>query len=104
MTAAAWGGTGHGDGQVLQECVEALGHAAMTVEEVQHFIEQQQHGRIRRGEHPGQRLGSRRRGLSGGAERCDTPIARQLASHVDPGRLPPLGRVPGIADKHRDAG
>ena len=95
---------GDRDGQVLQKGMEALGHAAMAVDEVQHLVEQQQHRGVRSGEHPGQRLGSRRRGLRGRAERGDTPIARELTRKVEPGRLATLGGVPGVADEHAGAG
>ena len=39
-------GAGDGDRQVLNEGVEAFGHASMAVNEVEHLVEQQQHGRV----------------------------------------------------------
>ena len=98
------GGPGHSHGQVLNEGMEAFGHAAVAVDEVQHLIEQQQYRRLCGGEHFGQRLGSRRCGQRGGPERGDARIARQLASQIDPGRLPPRCRVPGVADEDPDTG
>ena len=95
---------GDRDGQILQEGMEALGHAAVTVDEVQHLVEQQQHGGARGGEHPGQRFGSRRSGRRGRAESGDTPIARELTRKVDPGRLATLAGVPGVADEYAGAG
>ena len=48
------GGTGNGDGQILNERVKAFGHASVAVDEVEHLVEQQQHGRSRSSEHFGQ--------------------------------------------------
>ena len=98
------GGPGNRDGQVLEKGMEALGHAAVAVDEVQHLVEQQQYGSVRGGEYPGQCFGSRRRGLGGRAERGDTPIARELTRKVDPGRLATLGGVPGVAYEYASAG
>ena len=97
-------GTGNRHRQVLQEGVEALGQRAMAVDEVQNFVEEQQHGGLCGGEHPRQRLGPRRRGPRRAAERCDALIARQLTCQVDPGRLPSRCRIPGVADEHADPG
>ena len=71
-------GGGEGDGQVLQESVKALGHAAMAVDEVEDLVEQQQHGSIGGGEHLVQSLGSRRRGRGGGAKGQRRPVRRPV--------------------------
>ena len=75
----------------------------MTIDEVEHLIEQQQHRRLSGGEHPCQSLGARRRCPGGGAERGNTLLAGQLARQINPGCLPSLCRIPGIADEHTDS-
>ena len=61
------GGSGDRHREVLNEGVEALRQVAMTVDEVQHLVEQQQHRRSRGGEQLGEGFRARRRGLGGGA-------------------------------------
>ena len=96
------GGAGRRDRQVLDEGVQRLGHAAMPVDEVQHLVEQQQHRRVRGGEHRGDRLGAGRRRPRRGPERRDSRLAGKLPREVDPRHLPALGRVPCVTDE--DAG
>ena len=98
------GSAGDGNGEVLDEGVEALRQAAMAVDEVQHLVEQQQHRRIRGGEHAGKRFRARRRGLGGAAERFHALRAGQLPRQVDPRVLAALDRIPRIADEDADAG
>ena len=95
-------GAGRGDGQVLDEGVERLGHAAVAVQEVQHLVEEQEHRRAGRLEDPRDRLGAGRRGLRRRAERLDALVARELAGDVDPRRLAPRLRVPGVAHEDGD--
>ena len=96
------GRAGDSDSQVLQEGEEGVGHAGMAGDEVQDLVEQQEDRGLRRGEHPGQRVGPRRRGLGGRAQLGDALVARDLTRQVDPGRLPPFRGVPGAAGEDAD--
>ena len=80
--------------------MKRLGHRSVAVDEVEHLVEQQQHGSSRRGEHPRQRLCSRRRGRRGITESLDASITRQLPCQVDPRRLPTRAGIPGVAHEH----
>ena len=84
--------------------MEFLGHASVPVDEVQNFVEQQQHGSLCGCEYFGERVGSRRRGPRCFAECRNAPITGQLASQIDPWGFPALGRVPSIADEDTDSG
>ena len=72
----------------------------MTIDEVQHLVEQQ-HGSIGRREYPGDCVGARWCGLSSGPERGHALVARELAGEIDPRRLAAFRRIPCIA--HEDA-
>ena len=50
------------------------------------------------------RMGARRGGKRGRAEGGHPRLSGQLACQVDPGRLPAISRVPGVADEYADAG
>jgi hypothetical protein len=90
--------------QVLDEGMEAIRHAAVAVDEIEHFVEQQQHRSTGCGEHPTDRLGAWWRRRRGGAERLDTLFIGNLPRQIDPWRLASGLRVPRIADEHSDAG
>ena len=91
----------HRDGQVLDEGMEPIGHPTVAVDEVEHLVEQHQHGRAGRREHAAESLGARRRGRRVRAEQLDAPVSGELPGDVDPRRLPPLLRIPGVADEDR---
>jgi hypothetical protein len=97
------GYTRRGYRQVLDESMKALGHAAVAVDEIEDFVEQQQHRGVGGGEHPADRLGAGRACRRGGAERLDAFITSDLPCQVDPRCLASGLWVPGIADKHPDA-
>ena len=84
--------------------METLGPVAVPVDEVQHLVEEQEHRRPRRGEHPGDRLRSGRRGRRRAAEGGDALVAGQLAGEIDPRGLASFRRVPGIAHEDPDPG
>ena len=98
------GGPGHRDGQVLDEGVERIGHPPVAVHEVEHLVEQHQHRRARRREHPPEGVGARRRPPRVRAEQRRALVARELPGDVDPRRFASLPRVPGVADEHRHPG
>ena len=54
------GGPGNRDGQVLEEGVEVVGHVAVPVDEVQHLVEEDEDGGLRRGEYVPQGPGAGR--------------------------------------------
>ena len=91
------------DGQVLDEGVERLGAPAVAVQEVEHLVEEEEHGRPGGLEDPRDRLGAGRRGLRRGPERLDALVARELAGDVDPRRLAARLRIPGVAHEDGDA-
>ena len=79
--------------------MERIGHLAVAVDEVEHLVEQHQHGCAGRREHAAQGLGTRRGRRRVRAEQLDAPITGELTRHVDPRRLPTLARIPGVADE-----
>jgi hypothetical protein len=66
------------------------------------FVEQQQYRRIGRSEHAADRFGTGRDSHSHGAEHHPF-IAGDLAGEIDPRRLVPWLRVPGVVDEDPDA-
>ena len=82
--------------------MERFGAAAVAVQVVQHLIEEQEHRRAGRLEDPRDGVGAGRRGLRRGTKRLDALVARELAGDVDPRRLAPRLRVPGVAHEHGD--
>ena len=95
---------GHGDGQVLDEGMEMLRHAAMAVHEVQDLIEQDQHRTAGGLEHPAERLRTGRRRLGSGSECGNALLPRKLPRQIEPGGLASFPRVPGVADKDTHPG
>ncbi len=100
----AVGGAGGGDGQVLDEGVERLGHAAVAVQEVEHLVEEEEHGRAGRLKDARDRIGPGRRGPRRRAERLDALVPPQLTGDVDPRRLVPRLRVPCVTHEDGDPG
>ncbi len=95
-------GTGGRDGQVLDEGVERLCHAAVAIQEVEHLVEEEEHGRARRLEDARDRIGPGRCGPCRRPERLNALVTRQLARDVDPRRLAPRLRVPRVTDEDSD--
>ena len=98
------GRTGNGHGKVLNEGVKTLRQVAVAIDEVQHFIEQQQHWRIRHSEHLGERFSSRWCRFSRVAECGYALFSGNLAGQIDPRIFTPFGGIPSVADEDADAG
>ena len=86
----------------MNESVEVLGHAAMAVHEVEHFVKEQQHGGFGCREQVGQCFGAWRCRLCRITQHFYPFVACDLASEVYPRRLSPLCRIPSIAHEHAD--
>ncbi len=75
----------------------------MAVDEIENLIEQHQDRHVGGSKYPADRFGAGRGRHRCGAEFLDALIAGDLAGEIDPRRLAPGLRVPGITDKHADA-
>src|SRR5262249_53517907 len=93
--------TSGGDGQVLDEGVEGVCHSAMPVQEVQYFVEEQQHRGFGGGKDILNGLSPWWCGLGGRSKRSDALLPRELASDVNPRIFPSLAWIPSVADEHR---
>ena len=89
-------------GEIMDESVKVLGHAAMAVHEVEHFVKEQQHWGFGCREQVGQRFGARRCRLCRIAQHFYPFVAGDLASEIYPRRISPLGRIPSVAHEHAD--
>lgn len=93
-------GAGGCDGQVLDEGVKGVGASPVTVQEVEHLVEEEENRRSRGLEDAGNRVRPGRGGAGGRAELRDPSVARELAGDVNPRGLAAGLRVPGVA--HED--
>ncbi len=87
---------------VVQESVHRLGQAPVPGEQVQQFVEEQQHGAIDLADEAVDGFRSRRGILGRRPERLHARVAGELAGDVDPRRFAARLRVPGVADEHCD--
>ena len=92
----------HGDSQVLEEGMERFPKGAVSVQEVQNLVEEDEDGTTSRCEDAAEGFGPWRRRLRRGSELCDALVPGELSSNVDPGRFAPLPRIPGIPDEDAD--
>ena len=104
MTAAARGGSSNCDGQILQKCVETLGHLSMSVDEVEYLVEEQEYRCVRSREYLAKRLGPWGRSAGSGTERGNALLACQLSRQINPWRLPAFRWIPGVTHEHAHPG
>ena len=77
---------------------------AVTVDEVQHLIEQDQDGGVGGLEYSAQRFGPGRSRLSLGSEFLYALVSGQLSSNVNPRGFSSLLGIPSVSDKDGDSG
>ena len=76
----------------------------MTVDEVEHLVEEDQHRGVRSREDPTQGLGAGGRLLRGLPELRHSLFTGHLPGEVDPGCLAPLLGIPGVSDEDAHLG
>ena len=84
--------------------MELVSHPPVPVQEVKHFVEQEENRRTRRLEDASDGFSPRRSCLRRRAQSLDPFGTRELTSYVDPRSLAPFPWVPCIAHEHGDPG